>query len=175
MRTRNWSIRAKIISLLLVPLIALVVMWGLVTTITLGPGLELLDGQSNLENVGRPMQAFGAQMQAERKLTAVYLALTRPEPTALIAQRKETDAAIATLRRLATSDDAQGALTQTSRQLLTTLFDRLDTLADLRGRVDRGQIDRTAATTAYTQIMDASAQVSSSLVRTVNELSLIHI
>ena len=40
--SRGWSIRAKIISLLLVPLITLVAMWGLATYVTLGPGLDLL-------------------------------------------------------------------------------------------------------------------------------------
>src|SRR5687767_2998918 len=98
MRTRNWSIRAKIISLLMVPLATLVVMWILATTVTLGPGLDLVEARENLDTVGRPTQALITEIQAERRLTMVQLASPAPQPAALTRQRARTDAAAQTFR-----------------------------------------------------------------------------
>ena len=60
--------------MLLVPLVTLVMMWALTTWVTLGPGLNLLDAQNNLDNVGKPSQALIAELQAERKLSFGYIA-----------------------------------------------------------------------------------------------------
>ena len=111
--SRSWSIRAKIISLLLVPLITLVAMWALATAVTLGPGLDLLDAQNNVETVGRPVQALVAEIQAERKMSMVYLASGRKDPAALTAQRSETDARVTRLRQSAGSEDARNAAHET--------------------------------------------------------------
>jgi len=120
--SRSWSIRAKIISLLLVPLITLVAMWALATAVTLGPGLDLLDAQNNVETVGRPVQALVAEIQAERKMSMVYLASGRKDPAALTAQRSETDARVTRLRQSAGSEDARNAATDLTSQRLTELF-----------------------------------------------------
>src|SRR5829696_6395260 len=101
MRTRNWSLRAKIISLLLVPLTTLVVMWALATAVTLGPGLDLLDAQSDLDNIAHPGQAFVAELQVERKATLIYLGSSPKDTGKLLDQRAKTDAAAKAFRDLA--------------------------------------------------------------------------
>ncbi len=169
MRTRHWSIRAKIISLLLVPLVTLVVMWGLATAVTLGPGLDLLDAQSNLDSIGRPVTALIGELQAERKLTVVYLASGRPDATALAAQRARTDAAAAHFRQLAGGQDAQDAATDLVRARVGTVLAQIDSLAATRESVDRGALDRTAAGQAYTAVADAGFLLSESLVRIADE------
>ena len=63
---RGWSIRAKIISLLAVPLVTLVVMWGLATFVTVGPGLDLVRARANLTTVAGPADALRTELQAER-------------------------------------------------------------------------------------------------------------
>src|SRR5687768_5241708 len=68
MRTRNWPIRAKIISLLMIPLVALIVMWLLATAVTLGPGLDLLATRNTVATIARPAQNLATEVQAERKL-----------------------------------------------------------------------------------------------------------
>ncbi len=167
--SRSWSIRAKIISLLLVPLITLVAMWALATAVTLGPGLDLLDAQNNVETVGRPVQALVAEIQAERKMSMVYLASGRKDPAALTAQRSETDARVTRLRQSAGSEDARNAATDLTSQRLTELFAALDSMALLRAGVDRGVIDRASALRQYTDIVASSFLVSGSLIRAADE------
>ncbi len=87
MRTRNWSIRAKIISLLLVPLVTLVVMWVVATAVTIGPGLDLLHAQSNLNTIGQPLRRWSAEVQTERTLSVTYLDTDRADVDALAIQR----------------------------------------------------------------------------------------
>ena len=54
MRTRNWSIRSKIILMVTVPLVALLALWIFATTLTAGPALTLLGSRTLVENVGNP-------------------------------------------------------------------------------------------------------------------------
>src|SRR5258706_4426445 len=88
--TRTWSIRAKIIAVLLVPLVTLVAMWMLATWVTLGPGLNLVDAQDNLSQIGKPGQTLIAELQAERKLSFGYVATGRRDLPALTAQPNQT-------------------------------------------------------------------------------------
>ena len=113
MRTRNWSIRAKIISLLLIPLVTLVGMWALATYVTVVPGIDLIRGQTKLDNVGRPGGVMLAGIQAERRASVIYLATGRKDASALIAQRGKTDAAIADFRHIADTPDTRGASSET--------------------------------------------------------------
>ncbi len=166
---RTWSIRAKIISVLLVPLVTLIAMWALTTWVTLGPGLNLLDAQNNLENIGRPAQALIAELQAERKLSFTYVATGRPESRSLTAQRDQTDAAANDFLRLAGSDDARAAVTSETSARLDELVLYLDSLRTLRGEIDSGALDRAATLRRLTQIIDASFGVYSTLIRVSNE------
>src|SRR5262245_26014348 len=91
---RSWSIRAKIVSLVLIPLVTLVGMWALATYVTVIPGLELFQGKSAPDNIGRPGGGVLIQIQAERKVSITYLAGGRKNTAALTTQRANTDTAI---------------------------------------------------------------------------------
>ena len=167
--TRAWSIRAKIIALFLVPLVTLVAMWALATWVTLGPGLNLLDARNNLDNIGRPVQALIAELQAERKLSFTYVATSRRDARSLTAQRAQTDTAADDFRRLAGSDSARSAVTDETSARLDELMLYVDSLPALRSEVDSGALDRTATLRRFTQIIDASFGVYSTLIRVSNE------
>jgi hypothetical protein len=162
--SRDWSIRAKIISLLLVPLLTLVLMWALATAVTLGPGVELLNAQASVQNVGRPAQALLTELQEERRLTVAYVAAGRRNPAALTAQRAETDAAIDTFRRMSGSAEAQDAAGDGSARRLADFDAELGAIAVLRDGVNRGEVDRAAAMRRYTQIVDSSFSLFGTLV-----------
>src|SRR5215207_4486640 len=117
MRTRNWSIRSKIIALVAVPLTALLALWIFATSLTAGPAFNLLSAQTLLDTVGRPGEVLVGELQHERRLSVVYLSGTEGAVTpALITQRAATDRAITDFRRSAGSDDAQSAANQTLRE-----------------------------------------------------------
>jgi signal transduction histidine kinase len=166
---RPWSIRRKIIAVLLVPLVTLVGMWALATWVTLGPGLDLLDAQNNLDNVGIPSQALIAELQTERKLSFGYVATGRGDARTLLAQRGQTDAAIADFRRQAGSEDARDAATEETGARLDELLLYLDSLPSLRKDVDDGTLDRSATLRRFNQIIESSFSVYSTLIRVSNE------
>jgi len=162
---RTWSIRAKIVSLLIVPLVALIAMWALATAVTLGPGLELLDAQNAVEHVGRPTQSLLRELQAERKASLVHLASGSGDQSALLAQRARTDAAQQTLTTQV-EIEGRAAAGQVTTARLDELFRQLDSLAAMRAAVDRGESDRTTTFGRYTQLIETGFLVTGSLAGT---------
>jgi hypothetical protein len=166
---RTWSIRAKIIAVLAVPLLTLIAMWIVTTAITLGPGLNLLDARNNLDNIGHPAQSMIAELQAERKLSFAYIAGGRKDNRALLAQRAQTQTAVDAFRRLAGSEDTRNAATDLTSTRLNELFLYLDSMTQVRADVDSGQMDRATALRRYTEIIDSSFGVYDSTIRVSNE------
>jgi signal transduction histidine kinase len=156
MRTRNWPIRAKIVSLLLVPLIALIVMWVLATAVTLGPGLDLLATRNTNETTAKPAQALVGALQTERTLSLAYLATNRRDASALTEQRRRTDAAVRGFRGIGDAGHVPGSSTEQVDLRRDGLLTSLDGLAALRANVDRGDLDPVAALHRYNEIMDAA-------------------
>jgi signal transduction histidine kinase len=150
--TRGWSIRAKIISLLAVPLVTLVVMWGLATFVTLGPGLDLVRARTNLTAIAGPADALRSELQVERTRSVTYLAATKRDPAQLAAQRTRTDDAVAAFRTASAgaTDASDLTGTRTSDLLL-----RLDGLTKLRTTVDRAEVDRLGALRQYTDLIQS--------------------
>ena len=158
--SRSWSIRAKIISLLLVPLVALIGMWGLATYVTLGPGLDLLKGQDNLTNIATPAGNLLAELQAERKLSVTYLAAIRRDSAALTAQRARTNTTLDAFRQIAGPDNYVTALTASRKSELLT---KLQTLPKLRATIDRAEVDRLGALQQYSDLIDAVYKIFESM------------
>jgi signal transduction histidine kinase len=162
MRTRNWSIRAKIISLLLVPLVTLVVMWVLATAVTIGPGLDLLHAHQNLSTVGGPLQAMIAEIQTERTLSVTFIDTDRVDAGPLAAQRLRTDEAVS---RYQTAVVAASSATDLVRSRASNLSDQLAGLGALRSRVDRGAVAGGQAVIQFDGLIDSGYLVYDSLVR----------
>jgi hypothetical protein len=168
MRTRNWPIRAKIISLLLIPLTALIVMWILATSVTLGPGLDLLATRNTVDTIARPAQNLATEVQVERKLTLIYIATGRRSPEELAAQRARTDAAREAFRSLS-GGHVPGASNDITDQRLDRLLTTLDSLPQLRAGVDRGELNRREALDRYSEMIEQSSQVFDTVVRIADD------
>nr|BFE65464.1 hypothetical protein GCM10020063_099900 [Dactylosporangium thailandense] len=158
-RIRTWSIRAKIITLLLPPLASLVVMWVFATTLTAGDTAELLNSQTYYALSGKPSENVIVALQRERMLTQVYLASGRqegrPETTALNEQRAKVDEVLTDFRRRAADNDLQDAIPEVSRGRLREVINQFDQLAADRTRITLGQIDRAEAMNVYNWPIDA--------------------
>ncbi|MEV6927248.1 nitrate- and nitrite sensing domain-containing protein [Dactylosporangium sp. NPDC051485] len=157
-RIRTWSIRAKIITLLVPPLASLVVMWVFATTLTAGAAFELFDSQTYYALSGKPSESVIVELQRERKLTQVYLATGRqegrPETTALTDQRAKADAVLADFRHRADDSDLQDAIPADARVLLQQIVASFDTLANERQAISLGQVTRVQAMEAYNRPID---------------------
>ncbi len=166
-----WSIRSKIIAVLLVPVVTLVAMWVLATWVTVPPGLVLLDAQTSVDAVGKPLEAVVTQLQAERKLAVTSLAVggDANQGGAFHDQGTVTDAAVADLRASTGTDEARAALTETGATRLSDLMLHLDSLTTLRVQVEGDDIDRTEALRRYTQVVEAALSVSRALIRNTGD------
>ncbi|MDQ7907865.1 nitrate- and nitrite sensing domain-containing protein [Phytohabitans sp. ZYX-F-186] len=158
MNTGDWSIRAKIIALITVPLAALLALWIFTTTLTLGPALNLLSAQTFLDEVGRPGESMVSELQRERRLSLVYLAGKGDLP-ALSEQRNRTDAAVTEFRRRAGDPDLRDAADGRLRTNLDQLFTSLDLLTTGRGFIDRREMDQAGALGLYSGVVDGAFRV----------------
>ncbi|WP_233413781.1 sensor histidine kinase [Nucisporomicrobium flavum] len=161
MRTRNWSIRSKIIALVAVPLAALLALWAFATTITAGPALNLLSAQTLLDTVGTPGEVLMGEIQRERRLSVEFLAAPDAAVDKLTAQRAATDRAAADFRRTAGSQDARDAAGATLESRIRQVFSDLDSLPTARGYIDRREIDVVGAQNLYNGIVDSGFQMFS--------------
>jgi len=156
MRTRSWSIRRKIVALLLVPLVSLVVLWLVATSVTLSSALGLMAARKYHEYARLPADELVSQLQQERKVSVVYLGARRAGPKPLADQRTRTDAALATLRRRTSSEEFTDAANDLTRRRLRELSAALETLSAARETIDRGELDRAGAMRLYTRMIDAA-------------------
>ena len=155
MRTRNWSIRSKIIALAAVPLTALLALWVFATGVTAGPALKLLSAQTLVDKVGSPGERLLGQLQLERRLSVAYLSDDQTLPPALVAQRASTDRAAADFRRSAGSADAQDAADDVLRTRIRQLFSDLDGLNENRQHIDRREVDALGAQNLYNSMVES--------------------
>src|SRR6185369_7179153 len=162
-RIRNWSIRSKIIVLVVPPLVSLLALWIFATSVMLGPALDLLDIRTNSSESGRPAAALLTELEFERKASLVYLGSGRTDLRPLTEQRTKTDSAAATFRTRATGEKLQDAANDLTKQRIKDVLGALDRLVDGRQNVDRGALDRTAAFDLYTSIIDTTYRVFGSL------------
>ncbi|WP_432979036.1 sensor histidine kinase [Dactylosporangium sp. CA-233914] len=158
-RIRTWSIRTKIVTLLVPPLASLVVMWVFATTLTAGAANELVNSQTYLVLSGKPSENVIVELQRERKLTQVYLATGRqegrPETAALNDQRTKVDAVLTDFRRRAADSSLQDAIPELARGRLREIIAEFDQLTVGRTGISLGQIDRGEAMNVYNKPIDA--------------------
>ncbi|MEV4480422.1 sensor histidine kinase [Micromonospora coxensis] len=162
MDTRDWSIRAKLTALVVTPVAALMALWLFTTTLTLGPALDLLVARTLLDELGRPGGVVVDQLQRERRLSVVALAGGDVRP-ALAAQRQRTDTAVAELRRRIGGERLRDAAGDLLDNRLDKLAAALDTLSAGRSLIDRGLVDRAAASSLYSGLVGSVFQSFSAM------------
>ncbi|MEU4158055.1 nitrate- and nitrite sensing domain-containing protein [Actinoplanes sp. NPDC026670] len=132
MRSRNWSIRSKIIAMVAVPLSALLAIWIFATVVTAGPAFTLLNARDAVQKLGDPGLRLIAQLQRERHFSAIYQATTRPAKTELGRERDTTDQIIDEFRLAAADTD----MTDDLRVEVDEFLVKIDELGPLRQEVD---------------------------------------
>ncbi|MFE0175413.1 nitrate- and nitrite sensing domain-containing protein [Streptomyces sp. NPDC059002] len=156
-RLRPRTVRAKIVCLLMVPVVSLLALWGYATVTTAQDVARLRQQQHVDATVRTPVEAAITSLQAER-VTAVRYA-TEPDTDrgeALKKQGARTDRAVAKLRLGDRRTVADGAgLPDRATDRLETFLDGAERLRALRSEVlDR----RTGWDTAYGQYTKTISQ-----------------
>jgi hypothetical protein len=167
---RQRSIRAMLAPLFVVPLISLLALWGFAASVTLLNALREHNFTRENHLYGEQAQLLGLQLATERLQVYVWLSSPHQTPFAsLIAQRQETDDAVAAFRRGASA--RPGTLPAAAQRALTSFNSMLDQLTTIRSKVNARQISPIGAFEAYNGLVDDQFDVYSKLV-VVNDSTL---
>ncbi|GGK73888.1 hypothetical protein Sme01_33190 [Sphaerisporangium melleum] len=165
------SIRVKIFALLLLPLLSLSALWGFVLNLTVGDGIALMRANTIYQSIGVTSTDLGLQLQSERGLSAAALSVNDRDQAKLAAQRHATDVSLDRFRAAASTDSTQSALSDASKNAVSSLLDDLKGLPGIRADVDTRQSNRLDAIQAYNRILDGLFTVYARMI-SVPDLSI---
>ncbi|GGS78925.1 nitrate- and nitrite sensing domain-containing protein [Nonomuraea spiralis] len=167
------SIRFKISTLLVIPLISLIALWGFAASTTTGEALNLFKIDAIWSDVINNADGLVSNLQIERLASAERLAGTQTEQAPLSKARAEVDASRKTLRERALTEDAQSAMTDDMKKQLQVVLETVDRLPEVRRKVDERKLTPGALVTEYAKVSDEVHLLYSRLtVSTDLELSL---
>lgn len=150
--------------LLLVPFVALSALWAFAASLTLGEGLNLRHVETVQNHLGYPSGALGSALQAERRLSLVYLGGRDPAVRAsLESQRLVTDRQSELFQRLAGDSDVRNVADSEQKRWTNEVLRRLGTLAGSRHAVDAGSAGRPEAFATYTEMISSINGLQASL------------
>jgi signal transduction histidine kinase len=140
---------------MVIPLISLVGLWAYAAASTVGVALAKKNSDAANKIIGAPTQNVLEGLVLERAQTFVWQSghgrLTR---TAMDAQRKQTDAALAAFRAATVS--ASNVETPTAKSAFATLLTAMGQLPKIRAGVDGGALQPLAAFQDYNNIADSA-------------------
>ncbi|MBO2450369.1 nitrate- and nitrite sensing domain-containing protein [Actinomadura barringtoniae] len=159
------SIRARIIALILVPLLALASLWVFVTGITYGDAKQLIGAHTFQQKSVLPTQRLMEALQKERRLSLWQLGAGRGgDRSALDAQRRVTDSARAAVTRYSRDSGLRGAVLPLVRDRIDTQVARMGALDAVRRLVDDGGAERSRVLDEYAGMIDAGFAVYNAVV-----------
>ncbi|WP_336211956.1 sensor histidine kinase [Nonomuraea sp. LPB2021202275-12-8] len=149
------SIRFKISTLLVIPLISLIALWGFAASTTSSEALNLLKVQTFWTGVIDHTDFLVVNLQQERLASAELLGGGATDAAAVSAARAKVDEVRARLVKQAGAEDTQAALSQDMKTQLAAAFKAIDRLSEIRRQVDARKLTPHALVTEYATIPDA--------------------
>ncbi|ETK34658.1 sensor histidine kinase [Microbispora sp. ATCC PTA-5024] len=139
------SIRFRISTLLVIPLVSLVALWVFAAAVTTGQSAGLLKVSTLYEDIGDPGDRLDSALEREHLLSAEYLATGSSEVRArLEEQRRVSDTERERFRSLSGSASAQDAMTPAIRARYDDVMAAVNGLDETRADVDDGSVDLVA-------------------------------
>ncbi|MFE9928797.1 nitrate- and nitrite sensing domain-containing protein [Streptomyces sp. NPDC005533] len=163
-RLRPATVRAKIVSLLMVPVVSLLALWGF-ATVTTAQGIARLSRihQADAE-IRTPVAAAVTELQAERRAAVRLLADPAADPGTLDQQAGRTDSAV---RRLRLGDRHTVADSGDYRSDIVVRLGEFVVAAEALGSARKDITDRRATPEAayeiYTRVVDSAFAVGGAL------------
>ncbi|MFG1890943.1 nitrate- and nitrite sensing domain-containing protein [Micromonospora sp. NPDC049051] len=159
MGSRSSNLRRKVVALLA----SLVALWAFAAWVTLREGVSLLWVQVLDAQVAQPGEPLVLELQAERRASAAYLGGSgAAEREQLDAQWQRTEKVADDFRESVSSWRVDLAADESQRQI-DTVVAGLDRLDGVRESIRDRQVDRAAATRAYTELIDSVLRMYGSL------------
>lgn len=148
------SIRFKIATLLVIPLVSLVALWGFAASSTFGDAFNLLKAQTIWTGVINYADGLVGNLQAERLASAERLGGAVSDPAPLAAARAKTDRVRTKLTESARQESVRSAMTPEMAERLADAFEAIDRLPDIRRQVDAGEMAAADLVNEYSAISD---------------------
>ncbi|SCK16725.1 nitrate- and nitrite sensing domain-containing protein [Streptomyces sp. WMMB 322] len=164
-RLRPKSVRAKIVSLLMVPVVSLMALWGFATVTTAQSVSDISRFKEVSANLLAPTSDYITALQNERSAAARYLANPDAARLGVLNTRaKSTDSAAASLRRGIDASSTDTAALQSELPARTDrLTDASKRLPALRKGVTAEKTGWEDAYTAYTETIELGFAVGGAL------------
>ncbi|MFL6051544.1 MAG: nitrate- and nitrite sensing domain-containing protein [Actinoallomurus sp.] len=151
--------------LVLVPIVCLAGVWALAAFLASRDAIGKYQASTAYQKVTLPGAKLAAALQRERGASALLLSTNGREGGQEVTDgRAAADAAQAEFRRSALSDDAQRSVSPTTHQRLDDLWQQLDGLVTLRGRVDAGSVDDLRMIGDYSTLIESVIQVFNTMI-----------
>ncbi|MGP4022309.1 sensor histidine kinase [Actinomadura sp. 3N407] len=158
------SIRFKVVLMVTVSVVSLGGLWAFAASIALGEGLNLRHVKTVQDHYGYPSGALGSALQAERRLSLVYLGGgAEGDRAAMESGRLVTDRQADLFRRLAKDEGARAAAPADARRLADRILTELDGLDGRRRAIDTGKTGRGRAFADYTALLTDVGSLQGSL------------
>ncbi|MGW9071665.1 nitrate- and nitrite sensing domain-containing protein [Streptomyces yangpuensis] len=161
---RPATVRAKIVSLLMVPVVSLLALWAFATVDTAQDIARLGRIQQVDSEIGGPVAAAVTEIQAERRAAVRLLADPAADPGTLGQQARRTDTAVRALRL---GDRHTVAESGGYRSEIVVSLDAFVVAAEALGSARKDITDRRATPEAafaiYSRVVDAAFAVGGSL------------
>ncbi|WP_165964421.1 nitrate- and nitrite sensing domain-containing protein [Actinomadura sp. KC216] len=158
------SIRFKVVLMVTVSVVSLGGLWAFAASIALGEGFNLRHVETVQDHYGYPSGALGGALQAERRLSMVFLgSRSGADRASMESGRLVTDRQAGLFRRLVTDRGAREAASAGTRRLAGTILRELDGLDARRRAIDTGKTDRTRAFAGYTTLLGDVGALQGSL------------
>ena len=149
------SIRFKISTLLVVPLVSLVALWGFAASTTSREALNLLKVETFWTGIIDHADYLVINLQTERLASAELLAGAVTDPRKLTEARTKVDQVRKLLTDGAMAEDTQAVLTDDMKARLSAVFEAVDRLPQIRNGVDKGSLTPHNLIAEYATIPDA--------------------
>lgn len=166
-RLRRPTIRGRIVTLTVIPVIALMALWTFAMVSVTGDLRALIRVQGVYESFGTPVDTAVGQIQIERRISAEYLGAGRQDSPAAVAaltqQQRSTDRAVRAMRDAIANQERREDLSARQRQSLDAMDSAVDGLEPLRERVMARTISWDGAVDAYTAMVEPTFDVQSTL------------
>ncbi len=167
------SIRARVVVLVILPLLSLIGVYAFATALTARDAITLARATSIRNTVNDPIGLFGAQVQTERLLATAYLAAPIPRNlAALTAQEAKTNRFLSVLRAAASSASTKGNSSPQVKAALAVLLKDAAGLPALRQRISSLTIRSSQAQSGYSAIVAAGYKA---IIKTVLEMPNVHL
>ncbi|MEU3567480.1 nitrate- and nitrite sensing domain-containing protein [Kitasatospora sp. NPDC036755] len=153
MRLRSSSIRAKIIALLLVPIVALTALWAYATIATTGDVWNQLGISRTYKEFAGPVDRYTGDLQNERRAAVQRLADPRSPAAQEAYERAKaaTDRSLEVLRQM--KDGPAGKLSAPQRGRFVQIIAAADQIGPLRAQIGRSALNWEFALGQYSDLV----------------------